>query len=154
MKSPAPHYDAMLLFPRAQADSLLVRKAGAALGTATSQHLAAVRGGHALAEAMHFGALALFRLIGTNHFRYTSCTHSDRYSTCPPQRLSMQPRSSKKGKMLYTQYRHGASCIIAYMEMACQPYFLFFFSFFFPLFHAYTRYSGLFYLIHKDLIIF
>ena len=42
-------------------------QASAALGTTASQHLAAVAGGHSLAEAVLLGALALLGLIGTEH---------------------------------------------------------------------------------------
>ena len=49
-------------------------QASAALCTAASQNLAAVLGGHALAETMLLGALTLLGLIGTNHCLYTSCT--------------------------------------------------------------------------------
>ena len=42
-------------------------QAGAALGAAAGQHLAAIAGGHTLAEAVLLGALALFGLIGTKH---------------------------------------------------------------------------------------
>ncbi len=44
-----------------------VAQAGAALRAAAGQNLAAVGGGHALAEAVDLGALALLGLIGTNH---------------------------------------------------------------------------------------
>ena len=39
----------------------------AALGTTTGQNLAAVGGGHSLAEAVLLGALALLGLVGTSH---------------------------------------------------------------------------------------
>ena len=42
-------------------------QASTALGTAASQHLTAVAGGHSLAEAVLLGALALLGLIGTEH---------------------------------------------------------------------------------------
>ena len=44
-----------------------VGQARTALGAAAGQHLAAVSGSHSLAEAVHFGALTLLRLIGTEH---------------------------------------------------------------------------------------
>ena len=44
-----------------------VAQAGAALRAAAGQNLAAIGGGHALAEAVDLGALALLGLIGTNH---------------------------------------------------------------------------------------
>ena len=44
-----------------------VAQADAALRAAAGQDLAAVGGGHALAEAMDLGALTLLGLIGTNH---------------------------------------------------------------------------------------
>ena len=47
--------------------STLVGQAGAALGAAAGQNLAAVAGGHTLAEAVLLGALTLFGLIGTKH---------------------------------------------------------------------------------------
>ena len=40
---------------------------GTTLGTTTGQNLAAVAGGHSLAEAVLLGALALLGLIGTEH---------------------------------------------------------------------------------------
>ena len=49
----------------------------------------------------------------------------------------------KKGKMLYIHAEHGAFCIIAYPEKSCQPYFLFFFSFLFPLFHLVSISCGI-----------
>ena len=42
-------------------------QASTALGTAASQHLTAVAGGHSLAEAVLLGALTLLGLIGTEH---------------------------------------------------------------------------------------
>ena len=44
-----------------------VAQAGAAPGAAAGQNLAAVGGSHTLAEAVHFGTLALLGLIGTLH---------------------------------------------------------------------------------------
>ena len=44
-----------------------VRQTSAALGAAAGQHLAAVLGGHTLAEAVLLGTLALLGLIGTKH---------------------------------------------------------------------------------------
>ena len=38
-----------------------------ALGTAASQNLAAVLGGHSLSETMHLGSVTLLGLIGTQH---------------------------------------------------------------------------------------
>lgn len=43
----------------------LIRKAGAAFGTATSQNLASVRSRHSLTEAVDFLTMELFGLIGT-----------------------------------------------------------------------------------------
>ena len=45
----------------------LTRKLGLTLGAAAGQHLAAVLGGHTLAEAVLLGTLALLGLIGTKH---------------------------------------------------------------------------------------
>ena len=42
-------------------------QADAALGAAAGQHLAAIAGGHTLAEAVLLGTLALLGLIGTKH---------------------------------------------------------------------------------------
>ena len=42
-------------------------QASATLSAAASQHLAAVSGGHSLAEAVLLGALTLLGLIGTEH---------------------------------------------------------------------------------------
>ena len=42
-----------------------VRQSAAALCTAAGQNLAAIGGGHSLAEAMHLGTVQLFGLIGT-----------------------------------------------------------------------------------------
>ena len=44
-----------------------VGQAGTTLGAATGENLAAVAGGHSLAEAVYLGALALLGLIGTEH---------------------------------------------------------------------------------------
>ena len=54
-----------------------VREAGTTGTATTGQDLAAVGGSHTLAEAVNLAALTLFGLIGTLHFQYTSCTHSD-----------------------------------------------------------------------------
>ena len=48
-------------------DHLSVSQTSAALGAATSQHLAAIAGSHALTEAVLLGTLALLGLIGTKH---------------------------------------------------------------------------------------
>jgi len=45
----------------------LVGETGTASGTATSQNLAPISGGHTFTETVLLGALALLRLIGTNH---------------------------------------------------------------------------------------
>ena len=42
-------------------------QAVAALGAAAGEYLASIGGSHPLAEAVFFGALALFGLIGTEH---------------------------------------------------------------------------------------
>ena len=42
-------------------------QASAALSAAAGQHLAAILGGHSLAEAVLLGALTLLGLIGTEH---------------------------------------------------------------------------------------
>ena len=47
--------------------TLLVSQTDAALGAAAGKHLAAVAGGHTLAEAVLLGTLALLGLIGTKH---------------------------------------------------------------------------------------
>ena len=50
----------------------LVGQASAALCAAASQHLAAVRGRHSLAETMFLAALTLLGLIGSQHLPHTS----------------------------------------------------------------------------------
>lgn len=50
----------------------LVGQASAALCAAASQHLAAVRGRHSLAETMFLAALTLLRLVSSQHLSSTS----------------------------------------------------------------------------------
>ena len=71
-----------------------VGQAGAALAAATGQNLAAVGGGHALAEAMDLGAMTLLGLIGTNHAGTPPVLFS-RPRGPPPQRPGIGPRSTE-----------------------------------------------------------
>ena len=56
----------------------LVGQTGSALRSATGEDLAAVCGGHSLAEAVLFLALTLLRLIGTKHGEVSFLNYAQR----------------------------------------------------------------------------
>jgi hypothetical protein len=82
-----------------------IGQAGAALGTAAGQNLAAVGGGHALTEAMDLGAMTLLGLIGTNHAGTPPVLIwlSAAFPAPPPQR----PRWTAVDKFMRIQKRFG-----------------------------------------------
>ena len=89
----------------------LGRQLSSALGTTASQDLAAVGSSHSLSEAMNFGSVTLFGLIGTN-----SC-HID----TPPVKIcstaALQPQRVCWSK---TKWRGHADNIIAEKAPKCQ----------------------------------
>jgi hypothetical protein len=95
-------------------------QAGAALRAAAGQNLAAIAGGHTLAEAVLLGALALLGLIGTNH----ACTPPvPSWRQCRPSTTAI---NSLRFSVSFASF--GVSVIIPYFSQNCQLHFVIFLS--------------------------
>ena len=99
-------------------------QAGAALGAAAGQHLAAIAGGHTLAEAVLLGALTLFGLIGTKHGGHlliTSQAGSPGPTTALLQAAVCGFASEKQTATARSS--KDTTIIIADIHVPCQPHF-------------------------------
>ena len=122
-----------------------VAQAGTALGTATSQNLAAIGSGHTLAEAMLLGALTLLRLIGTNHVGTPPHQNSSRLSrpNNSPEGCGLCFRGQARNRSVslqtgaVTHKQRKAILIIDEVPRFCQHNFSFW-LFFITLFHRIT----------------
>ena len=119
-----------------------VGQTSAALGTAAGQNLAAIAGGHTLAEAVLLGTLALLGLIGTKHGGHllikfqagfpgpTTALHGA--AVCfftPGTGPGALAKMGTKGPF------HKALSIIDETMAECQPHFFFLCHLFFHFFH-------------------
>ena len=143
-QSPAPLYCPILLRRPS------VGQTGTALGAAARKHLAAIGSRHTLTEPMHFGALTLLGLIGTNH----SGTPPVRIMRALFKGLPATTADSGRGrqrKYLYTGQPkfplHGATGIIPSFSGGCQPHFFHLVS---SLFHSFSPATPYLVVPHKS----